>query len=389
MGRDNFVQYLRQSLSAVLFIRPALALSGAFLLQASLFFRASGLGPTDSHAAAPPVLRPKPAFLLQGHRGRIVHLLFRPDGKQLVTACEEDVVCLWNLTDGKLLHSVDREAGSDLHCLAYSPDSRLLAIGTSNGEKAGSPGEVVFRSTRTGKKALAFNRQRGGQTGMAFSPDGALLATSNPGYLNIWKVATGKPVRAIPVSLFDFGSVLFSPDSKRVVLCMSFIEGGSIHVYDVSTGKRVALIDEFGKQKAVVGVNRGAQLLHLRFSPDGKRLIGTHADSKVRTWGPGTGRCLSVTDSVRVPADDFFDMAFSPDAHWVATCDLEGTVTVRELSTGNAVWSARWRAPTGVELLGASLAFSADGQWLATAVSESAVEVWDLRAALRNHRARR
>jgi WD40 repeat protein len=56
---------------------------------------------------------------------------FSPDGK-LLAAISSWKIYLWNLSDGELLHTIDSQYGW-LNDIAFSPDGRYLAVGSSEG----------------------------------------------------------------------------------------------------------------------------------------------------------------------------------------------------------------------------------------------------------------
>jgi len=90
--------------------------------------------------------------------------------------------------------------------------------------------------------------------GLAFSPDGKILAASYPWHTVIlWDVAKGKP-RAKLDEHHSTGALVFTPDGKRLVI-------GGERFWDIYEGKKtVDLEDESG----------GGGLAWVAFSRDGK-----------------------------------------------------------------------------------------------------------------------
>jgi WD40 repeat protein len=158
-------------------------------------------------------------------------------------------------------------------------------------------------------------------------------------------------------------SLAFSPNGKVVASCGGddAAEDGTIHLWEVATGKEVAC---FPGHK---------HLFKLSFSPDGKLLASGGRETPVCLWDVATGkertRCGDGTTSAN-------DLAFSPDGKLLAAIGWQGLgyfVTLWETAAGKKMhtWKVSERETW-------SIAFSPDGATLATAGPDDALQLWDV-----------
>jgi WD40 repeat protein len=124
--------------------------------------------------------------------------------------------------------------GRYLAAVAVSPDGKLIAAGSDDGEL-----QVWDFVTRRLVHAISLSQAE--VTAVAFSPDSTLIATGSyeDGTLRLVDAATGKLLSEIQVSMFGVGGVAFSPDGKYIVTPSNdgilrngkYSRGGTIRVF--------------------------------------------------------------------------------------------------------------------------------------------------------------
>jgi WD40 repeat protein len=258
---------------------------------------------------------------------------------------------------------------SGVNGVAFSPDGKLLA-------SADAGGTVRVWDPVTGQAVRTLQADTTGDlpgvAAVAFSPDGKLLASADAdGTVGLWDPVTGRPVRTVQA---DAGSpfpgvaaVAFSPDGK---LLASADADGTVGLWDPVTGQPVRTIqaDTSGSD---VGVNGVA------FSPDGKLLASADADGTVGLWDPVTGQPVrTIQAHTTGPIPGVAGVTFSPDGKLLASTDADGTVRLWDPVTGQAFHAIQ--ADTGSPFPGMdAVAFSPDGKLLASADADSTVGLWD------------
>src|SRR5262249_14727003 len=118
---------------------------------------------------------------LQGHSDEVKGLAFSPDNQHLASASNNGVVKVWSVPAGTLLASLPHGRGT--WRLAFHPDgSKLVSCGT--------PSLKVW-DTATWQELPVPPGLSEDVQGIAFSPDGQLLATGSwEGMVKVWETAT-------------------------------------------------------------------------------------------------------------------------------------------------------------------------------------------------------
>jgi hypothetical protein len=274
-------------------------------------------------------------------------LRFSPDGWLLGAAGQSGAYRLWEVETGDDLVSRTSERYSFRGgAAAFSPEIGDIAVG-------GEDGELQIINVATGKvrhKILAC--PDGAVGGLAYSPDGKLLATTageqrraeaSKGAVQLWDPATGKPVKKLETTVIDndeyasyrasLGAPAFSPDGSTVVARHAT---GALFVWDIDTGREVIQLP--------LAANA------FQFSPSGKYLVQGEGKGfvllELATGKPVMRR--AIEKEVEAPADDdpravfrrrfrereslISAIAMSPDGRSVATAmNAKNTVLIWSL----------------------------------------------------------
>jgi WD40 repeat protein len=240
--------------------------------------------------------------------------------------------------------------------IAYSPDGKLLATVDGDGmvrlwnPATGLPAQVPLSAVRIS-----------GVDAVAFSPGGFLATAGENGNVRLWNPATGKPVDEV-------GSTLFGAQGRPLTLVKVRRQ---LVLRNLSTGRAVG---------SPIPLPPDVSLGGLALSPDGGLLaigyVNTHGNGSLAVWNVQAGRIVrdvAPTDTAASPAVN--GVAISPDGKLLASADDDGTAEVWNISTGRPL-TAAISADTGPNGNVNAVAFSPDGL-LATADSDGTVRLWN------------
>jgi len=289
------------------------------------------------------------------HRAQMVS--FAPDGKTLVTFCDDHTAHLWDVTTG-----VERTSFTtglnDGACIAFSPNGLTLAL-------AGSDGKMELWDVLRGSRKFDFQAHPCRVSAMVFSPDGSRLATAGQTdtKIRLWEGANGKEVRHFD-AVGGSSSLAFSFDGKMLASGDArkdgqILENRPVRLWDVATGREIRRLPGH-----LFGVDA------LAFSRDNRKLISGGVGVPLRICDITNGKEL-----LSFPEHGGYvnSVAFSPDGKSIATAGIEGAIRLWQTSTGKPI---RWFAEGHRQRVW-SVDFAPDGKSLASAGHDKSIRIWD------------
>ena len=285
-------------------------------------------------------------------------LAYHPNGKQLAALGRDGKIHLWDLLKGR--ESVVL-SGDGLPL--YSPDGSRIA----------SPGgsKCQLWNSSTGKEIAVLAEWQPNEAGIAFSPDGKLVAANSKTGARLCDAVTGRLLASLGADHNAPADRLrLSPDGRRIA---GSIQGKfEVYLWDTATGKEVAAIP-----------GHTAYIRDIRFSADGSRLLtaSDYPENTARLWDAATGRPLKTLAGHK---NSVGHAIFSPDGRRIATSSMDQTA---RLWDGSGEPIAVLGGHTGwVD----HIRFSPNSTRLVTASTDATLRLWNARtgeliAVLRGH----
>ncbi len=331
-------------------------------------------------------------------------MLFSPDGKQIVTVSNEGTVKRWDAADGKELKLLGRHQGGATFLAFNAAGTRLATAGVDKLVRVWDwPSGDLLHPPLEGHPDMIQD--------LAFSPDGALLASGSQTCVVVWDVETLRPLHALPAA--GGGLLGFTPDGRTLVagphnfpderqkraFTRWDVETGTLSETKPVRGPRDPMVgrlsrdghtvylmsysppeERLGAYDADTGVERFPDPGHagtvwsVAFSPDGRLLASGGTDGRVCLWDLTTQPDGASAPPRQLAWHDrpVWTVTFSPDGRFVASGGVFGTVRLWNVTTGELVHdpsTGSFAAPT-------PLAFSPDGEVLAAGSGNGSVYLW-------------
>jgi Tol biopolymer transport system component len=232
-----------------------------------------------------------------------------PDGKKAFSAGKnyDPWVRAWDIETQRQIWTVPTVKDEDAESAVVSPDSRMIALGTSNGAL-----KVFDAATGSRLHFLVIGRA---VDAVAFSPDGTILASaSDDGSIRLFDTKTWCETKHLDNSDMT-ESIAFSPDGSLLAAATfekarlwDLASGKELRSFQVRPGKTPRVFADVGEHDAQLW----RMAWQVAFSMDGK-FLGTGSSAAVQIWNPSTGQEVFSTSS----NGQVGSLHFSPDGQWV------------------------------------------------------------------------
>jgi len=205
------------------------------------------------------------------------HFVLDPFGRFVVTADVRGKLCLWDLVSTTTIH--ESTVGSQISCMALSPCTKYVAVGTVNGD-------VYGIDIETWKLVSSLHGHTGEISGLCVTQKlGKIVATSLDGDIKVWKrdgtsllnINTGCSITCLHVTKAYDRAICGYDDGKAVVWDLT--HGNCLKVLDGHNGPVTCTSMSYNEDTIITGSMDGTAIAWSADSGDITRVLEGHSSS--------------------------------------------------------------------------------------------------------------
>lgn len=203
---------------------------------------------------------------LTGHSKAVTAVAVSPDGKTLASGSDDRTIKLWNLKTKKEQQTLSGHS-SYVQSVHFSRDSEIVVSG-------GCDNNVKIWDIKQGR-VLNLSSHTNFVQSVKVSPDGQTIASgSSDNTIKLWNLTNGKLIRTLSahsVCLYGVQCVAFSPDGA--LLATARRSDKTVKLWNWLNGELLCTLS--GHLEGVYAVS---------FTPDSKTLISGSMDKTIKVW---------------------------------------------------------------------------------------------------------
>lgn len=373
---------------------------------------------------------------LRGDIVRVESVTFSPDGTILATG-SPDGVNLWDAETRRNIATLRGRGGkvpSFVNAVRFSPDGSILAAALSDGEVklwavSGRPSPIMNASSDQTASTLTrpiatLHGHEGGVYSVAFSPDGAILASASsggglskrrtssppahPGWnrsVKLWALAPRpssdgamkryQEIATLPEHMGPIDDIWFLGDGAKIASESS----DKVRLWDAATGNFLETLPKYTNpsnpcvavtwqdgsppqlQETATGLviasfkEHTGKVTAAAYSTDGTKIALGSDSGTVKVWAAETGRLLTILSG---NMDKITDVKFSPNGATAVTLsmpeDPTGGITIK---LWNAEKGLTMATLDGQAYSAGYITYSSSGKMLALPSRDNSISLWN------------
>jgi WD40 repeat protein len=263
-----------------------------------------------------------------------------------LAAAAGDTVRVWDIPSYKMIElpikSGNELVGELVQCVRFSSGSEGLLAWTKGKN-------INVWNLPNGDMHGILEGHEAGIDGLAFSPNGKLLASASDDFtVRIWNVDTSEQLRVLSDHTSYAVSVSFSPDGERLA---SASYDHTIRIQDITLPVQKDS-NEYPLKPAQVLIGHNDTVASVSFPPRGRHVLSSSHDSTLRVWDiddtkPAIGTLSNEAQTVTFDGvhsskghkTSISFLAFSKDGQLIASGSEDGLICLWDADNGTYICS--------------------------------------------------
>jgi WD40 repeat protein len=254
----------------------------------------------------------------------IYQVLFRPRSKEILTACDDGTLKMWNTESLEKVRTYFGHSDK-VTTVSFSPDGRQILSG-------GVDKRAILWDAETGKPLKILKGHQEGISAVAINPNGWLVATASyqmnrKDYsIRLWDAKTAKCLAMIP-NQYGITSLCFGSNGRYL---MAGCVDNNVYFFDAMSGKMMLTMKGHSQRVNTVA-----------FSHENRFGISGSNDKTIRIWDLAKGECLFVLNKHQ---SEVHNVSISDNSQHLRSCS-NGEVIIWQLEWDLAAYDEMdWHA---------------------------------------------
>lgn len=251
------------------------------------------------------------------HPHQVVDFSVNHSCEHIVSACADGILRIFNLENGNEIMPIKGHNKGIKSC-AYSPDSRRIVSASFDALK--------IWNAQTGEE-YASTTEHTGISSCIYNPEGTRIITFSINEIKIWDSENFSEIGSLKLGSFDCGQdFILNPDGKYILSAGN----GRKHktIFNMYDGSSLKLIDAESGKLITVFEGHIDDVYSFTFNPNSKQFVSGGEDHTLMLWNIEP---IKSKDHIKRHQDEIISCSFDPGGSKIITSSYDKTIKVWDL----------------------------------------------------------